>query len=394
MTLRLIDRGCVVGIGESHYGKRGSLSDIGGLRLAVNSIRAACDDAGLPVTAIDGFSSWGDDQSFPSVLAPALGVTTWNYGSTVWGGGGSGLPTAVANAVMAVDNGMCSYVVVVRSIVQGRTRLGESLLATSAAISARAPHASYSAPFGMVIPMAFYAMRARRHMAVYGTTEDDLAEVAIVQRDYASRNPLAVYRSPITAEDRHVSRAIADPLRLLDCCMESDGATALIVTTPERAADLRNPPIYVGCMSTRTAYRWGSPIWYTEDDGALASSGNAAAAQDLYALFGIGPSDLDVALFYDGATIGVLLALEDWQIVERGAAAGFVRNGETRINGSLPVNTHGGHLSECYMQGASHLVEAVRQLRGTSFNQVPNADVALYAAGMGYAPQGGILLHR
>lgn len=394
MSSALRDRACIVGIGESTYGKRGSLRDIGCQRLAVDAIRAACADAGLSPAELDGFSSFNDDENAPSMLAPALGIAQWTYGSIAWGGGGSGLPTAVTNAAMAVVSGVCTYAVVVRSIVQGQTRMGSSFVGDSAAVSARSPYGSYSVPFGLVVPPAFYAMRARRHMAIYGTTEDHLGQVAVTQRDYASRNPLAVYRDPITLQDHHRSRIIADPLRLLDCCMESDGAAAFIITTPERAASLRCTPVAISGVATRTNYRWGSPIWYTEPDEALASAGHSAAAEDLYAASGISPDEVDVALFYDGASIGVLLALEDWQFVKRGEAGPFVADGGTKLDGALPTNTHGGHLSECYLQGASHVVEAVRQLRGESRNQVAGAEVALYASGMGYAPMGGVLLRR
>jgi acetyl-CoA acetyltransferase len=187
---------------------------------------------------------------------------------------------------------------------------------------------------------------------------------------------------------------VVDPLRLLDCCMESDGATALVVTGVDRAGDLRKAPVLIGGISTLTNYRWSSPIWYTEDGTALGSSGHRAAADELYSFCEIGPEDLDVALFYDGATIGVLMAMEDWRLAERGEAAKLVTTGETRLGGRIPVNTHGGNLSETYLQGASHVVEAVRQLRGESHNQVEGARRALYASGMGYAPMGGVLLTR
>lgn len=390
MTVKL--DAAVVGIGESPYGKRGTLSHLGSQSLAVTAVRNACADAGLSVTDLDGFCSWNDDQNAPSALAPALGIPQWTYGTMVWGGGGSGLPTAVLNAAMAIATGVCRHVVVIRSIVQGHIRMGGSFVQEGAAVSARSPHGSYSMPFGLVVPPAFYAMRARRHMAVYGTTTEDLAEVAIVQRDYARNNPRAVYRTPITVEDHQTSRVVVDPLRLLDCCMESDGATAIIVSSVERAQDLRQPLVKIAGVSTLTERRWGSPISYTESDEALASAGHRSAADDLYAKTGTTPDDIDVALFYDGATIGVLLGLEDWRFAERGEAAAMVRARETRVGGRIPLNTHGGNLSEAYMQGASHLVEAVRQLRGTASNQVPDAETALYASGMGYAPMGGVLL--
>lgn len=393
MSEQLRDRACIVGIGESAYGKRGTLAGVGAQRLAVDAVRAACADAGIDVADLEGFTSFNDDANAPAFLGPALGINQWTYASMVWGGGGSGLPTATLNAVMAVVTGVCTYAVVLRSIVQGAFRMGGSFVDRSSTEGV-GPPGSYSIPFGLVVPPAFYAMRARRHMAVYGTTEDHLAAVAVAQRRYAFCNPLAVYRDEITVEDHHRSRLVVDPLRLLDCCMESDGATALVITTAERGRDLRQPPVYVSAIGTRTAYRWGTPITYAETDDMLASAGHRAAAEELYASGGAGPGDVDVALLYDGASIGVIMGLEDWMFVERGDGGRFVADGNTTVEGELPVNTHGGNLSECYMQGASHLVEGVRQLRGTSCNQVRDAEVALYASGMGYAPMGGILLRR
>lgn len=393
MSERLRDRACIVGIGETAYAKRGTFADVGQLSLAATAIRAACADAGIESQQIDGFTSFGGtaafgvDASGPPALPVELGVTSWRYATTVWGGGGSGLPTAILNAVMAVTTGVATYVAVSRSIVQGDVRFGEDRLPSM-------PINPYSEPFGYGPPMMTYAMRARRHFELYGTTIDDLATVAVTQRDYAVNNPNAVFRRPLTVAEHHNSRVVVDPFRLFDCCMESDGAAALIITTPERAKDLNAEPIFVGGVSTKGEYRWSAPDAYTEPDEYIASSGHAAAASDLWRASGVGPEDIDVAGFYDGSSISPILAVEDWGFCPRGEGGSFIRSGAMRRDGALPINTAGGNLSEAFMQGTNHLIECVRQLRGTSHNQVPGAEVALYASGQGILPAGGILIHR
>lgn len=393
-STRLRDRACIVGVGESGYAKRGSFAAVGELGLAVKAIRAACDDAGLDVADIDGFLSFHDEKAGPTELAPALGISTWCYASRPWGGGGAGLPTAVLNAAMAIDAGVAKHIVIVRTIVQDRVRMGAAMGAQAACADGVAAPESYFVPFGLTPPMAIYALRARRHMARYGTTGDQLAAVAVTQRVYASRNPLAVFRTPLTVEDHHTARLVADPLRLFDCCMESDGASAVIVSSAERSKDLRQAPIYVRAVGTATSHRWNSPITFTEPDDLLATSGHTAAAKELWDNAGIGPKEVDVAYFYDAATIAVILGLEDWGFCQRGDGGAFVADGETSASGSVPVNTHGGNLSEAYQQGLNHLIEGVRQLRGTSHNQIGGAETALFGSALGYAPGGGILIRR
>ena len=394
VTEQLRDRACIVGVGESRFGKRGSLTDVGSLRLALDAIHAAAADAGIDVGDIDGFSSFHDDGTPPSDLTMALPTKEWSYSAMTWGGGGSGLATAVLNAVMAVVTGRAHHVVVVRSIVQGRVRLGGSWVDNVDPDSLPRSF-QYTVPFGFAIAPALYAMRARRHMAEFGTTPDHFAAVAIEARRNAARNPRAIFREPLTIEQHHASRIIADPLRLFDCCMESDGAGAFIVTTADRSKDLRQPPVAIAAISTAVQPGWVTPVSYVEPDDVLASAGLRRAADELYRTAGIGPADVDVALIYDGTTAGVLLALEDWGFCKRGDGGPFVADGEISIEkGSVPVNPHGGSLAEAYLQGLNHMVEGVRQLRGTSTNQVAGAEVALYTSSVGYPPGGGVLLRR
>jgi acetyl-CoA acetyltransferase len=386
------DAACIVGIGRSAWGSRGSLAEVGLSRLALDSIHDACRDAGLDVKDVDGFTGYCDDPNLPADLAVSLGSREFRYAGLVWGGRGSGLPGAVANAYMAVATGLANYVVVLRSLIQV-ARLGQSVAAGVQPGDALPLAASYTSPFGMALPAAIYALKARRHMALYGTTIDQLAAVTINARRNAVNNPDARFRTEITVEDHHSSRLIADPLRLLDCCMESDGAATLIVTTPERAHDLRHPPVWIRAVAMTGEYKWGTASFNTVEDD-FVSTGQRRAARDLYARAGLGPDDVDVALFYDAFTPSVIMSLEDWGFCPIGEGGPFVADGHIGRNGSVPVNTHGGNLAEVYLHGITHLLEGVRQLRGTSCNQVDGARVALYGSGVGASPGGGVLLRR
>lgn len=386
------DAACIAGIGRSAYGKRGEFGDVGLPRLALDAIHAACADAGLDVRDIDGFTGYCDEVNQPSELAVSLGTRELRYTAMTWGGRGSGLPGAVASAYAAVAAGLADYVVVVRSIVQ-TTRLGQSVAAGVGPGAAIPLSASYTAPFGMALPAAIYAMKARRHMSLYGTTTEQFAEVAISARRNGARNPDARFRTEITVEDHHASRLIADPLRLYDCCMESDGAAAVIVTSPERARDLARPPVSIRAVSMTGEYKWATASFNTVDEDYV-STGHRRAARDLWSRAGLGPDDVDVALFYDAFTPSVLMSLEDWGFCEVGEGGPFAADGHIRREGKLPVNPHGGNLSEVYLQGITHLLEGVRQLRGTACNQIDGADVALYGSGVGASPGGGILLRR
>jgi acetyl-CoA acetyltransferase len=390
----LRDRSCIVGIGNTRYGKRGTLSEVGSLRLAIDAIHAAASDAGLDVAEIDGFTSFCEDASThpPHELIGALPTRNLRYSSIAWGGGGSGLPTAVTDAAMAVATGHANYVVVVRAISQGKLRMGGSWADWYPDGLPR--HVAHAIPMGFVVASAIYGLRARRHMALYGTTAQHFAAVAIHSRAMAANNPDAVFRKPITFEEHQASRIIADPLRMFDCCMESDGAAAVIITTPERALDLKQKPVFITATATTAVPRWSNPIAFTEDTDMLGTCGHSAAAAELYAKAGIAASDVDVALLYDGTTAGLLLVLEDLGFCKRGESGPMVAEGGIGLHGRIPVNTHGGNLAEAYLQGTNHLVEAVRQLRGTSHNQVKDAEVALYSSGVGYPPMGAIALHN
>jgi acetyl-CoA acetyltransferase len=393
---RLRGRAAIAGIGHTAFGKRGELAARGTFSLACEAIRRACDDAGISPSQVDGYSSYSDDAATAEALAAAFGAERLRYAGMVWGGGGAGMCGAFLNAAMAVASGQATYVAVHRAICQGEAgRFGQAM-ASARFRTAMPEQFSYSAPFGLVSAAQMFALAARRHMHRFGTTTEHFAAVAVNARAMAAHNPLARFREPLTIADHHASRLIADPLRLLDCCMESDVGAAAVVTTAERALDLARRPVYIAGAAMGAPYRWGSGMlggWNMSDDD-FASAGQRTVAEDLYANSGLGPGDVDVALIYDHFTPMVLMGLEDFRFCAKGESGPFVAEGNIGIGGRLPVNTHGGNLAEVYAHGLTHALEAVRQLRGTSASQVRDAEVALVVAGAGPAPTSAMILTR
>jgi acetyl-CoA acetyltransferase len=382
-------KACIVGVGESEYAKWGKVTDRSEFHLSCEAITGAAADAGLPVNLVDGFASFSDDANDPSLLMIALGTEQLRFSSMVWGGGGGGSCGAIAHAAAAVETGRADYVAVFRGLCQGQSfRFGQ--------FHPWSPHSSFTAPFGVFAPSQLFALIAQRHMYQYGTTEDHLAEVAITCRDNATRNPRAVMGStPLTVEGHHNSRMISDPLRLYDCCLESDGACAVIVTTRERARDLKQTPVDILAAQQGSTKGWGTGMLGGHNmPDEIYPSGNARVlAKELYATAGVTPDDIDVAQLYDAFTPTVLFALEDYGFCGVGESGAFVADGNIRWpNGNLPVNTSGGNLSEAYIHGFNLVAEGVRQMRGTSTSQVANASVGLVCAGESVTPTSAVIL--
>ena len=234
-------------------------------------------------------------------------------------------------------------------------------------------------------------------MHLYGTRREALAEVCISQRINAMKRPMSLRREPLTLDDYFDARMVSDPLCLLDYTMESDGAVAVITVSAERAKDLRQPPAYIMGSAHGGSGRWGPGIFrYCQTpDEEFASSGHRPVAERLYEMAGVGPGDVDVALLYDHFSPLVLLQLEDYGFCPIGEGGPFVEDGNIRFGtGTIPVNTHGGNLSDAYIIGMTHIVEAVEQLRGTAINQVENAEIALVTGGPASLPVSGTLLRR
>jgi acetyl-CoA acetyltransferase len=234
----------------------------------------------------------------------------------------------------------------------------------------------------------------RRHMHLYGTRREALAEIAISTRENALNQPTARMRTPLTLDEYFNARLIAEPLCLLDFCLESEGAVAVITTRLDRARDLRQKPVKVLAAAHGGRREWGRAFaWFGMPDPHFASSGHAPIAERLYRTTGLGASDIDVALLYDHFSPMVLMQLEDYGFCAKGEGGPFVESGAIRFKGgSIPVNTHGGQLSEAYIVGMTQLKEAVEQVRGTAINQVDGAEVALATGGPAHLPVSGLLV--
>jgi acetyl-CoA acetyltransferase len=258
------------------------------------------------------------------------------------------------------------------------------------------PMSDFHRPFGLISPVQFFALLLRRHMHRYGTTPRHLAEVAVQTRAHARRNPKALKREPLTIDDHQASRMIADPFRLFDCCQENDGGGVILVTSAERARDLRQKPIYIMAGAQGGDSLWGQGLTsQNQPEELYTTAGHRHLARRLYAMAGVGPKDVDVALFYDHFSGMVILQLEDYGFCAPGEGGAFVEDGGISWQGGrLPVNTHGGNLSEVYLLGITHVVEAVRQLRGEATSQVTDAEIALVTAGPSNLPSSSLLLRR
>ncbi len=396
MSLR--DQTAVVGVGATPYYKRGRSLPQTPLEMAAKAVMGAVEDAGLSVSDVDGFAlySMGFDTS---LLAQWLGVPEVRFTAMLTGGGG-GAAGSIGLAAAAVASGMAECVVSVITLQQAASRFGASYAPRgkqNAAYSAPAtPEASFVQPAGLMAPGQLFALLASRHMHEYGTTREHFAEVAISTRANAVRRETALMREPLTLEDYFAARMIAEPLCLYDFCLECDGAVAVLVTSAERAADLRQPPVLVSGTAHGGPGRWGQAItWLGMPGDYFASAGHRTLATRLYEMAGVGPDDVDVALLYDHFSPMVLMQLEDYGFCPIGEGGRFVADGNIRWKtGTIPVNTHGGNLSEAYIIGMTHIREAVEQLRGVAVNQVDNAEIALVSGGPASLPVSGTLLRR
>jgi acetyl-CoA acetyltransferase len=392
----LRNRAAIVGIGHTPWGKRGEHAEKGLVRLAIEAIVAACDDAGISPKDVDGYSSYYTAVE-PAELYVAFGASRLRYASQTWGGGGSSMAGAFNNAAMAVATGMADYVVVHKVMtMQGSARYGQAFGQIGQSSPVLEGPMAFSVPYGLQSPGQMFALAARRHMHRFGTTTEQFAEVTINARNMAANNPEARFRKPITVEDHHASRMIADPFRLFDFCMETDYGCAVVITSADRAADLKHPPAFIKSAAACAPPRYGNALmsFYNQPDDDFASSGQRTVAAELYRLAGVSPTDLDVAMIYDHFTAMVIMSLEDFGICPKGEGGAYVADGNLGLGGPLPINTHGGNLAEAYAHGMNHVNEAVRQLRGTAINQIDGARTVLVAGGAGPSPTSGMILGR
>lgn len=238
-------------------------------------------------------------------------------------------------------------------------------------------------------------MLTQRHMHKYGTKREHLAEICITQRNNALTRPKALFKTPLTIDDYFNARMISDPLCLFDYTMESDGAVAVITTSLDRARDLRHPPAVI--KGSSMGGEWDDYTllgWFQQPDHIFASSGHRASARQVYQMAGVGPEDIDVALLYDHFSPMVLMQIEDYGFCPIGEGGPFVADGGIRLSGKIPVNTHGGNLSEAYIIGMTHVVEAVEQIRGTAINQVEGCELALSTGGPAVIPMSATIFGK
>jgi acetyl-CoA acetyltransferase len=390
------EQACIAGIGETEYRKWGQIRDRSEYRLAIEAILKAVEDAGLHPHDIDGIGSFANDRNEAVLVASSLGLPRLRYAGMSWLPGGGGACAAVGDAAMAIATGAADCVVVFRSIAMGQFhRFGQAI--TGGASRPIDAELSFALPFGLLSATIGMSLLVRRHMHLYGTRERHLGQVAVTFRRHANRNPRAVMHDrPMTLEDHATSRMIAEPLRLFDCCLENDGACAVVLTSAERARDLRRPPVSILAAAQGAAPRSGLGAWASHyvSDHDYASGWSRSVAEDLFGRARLGPGDVDVAQVYDHYSGMVILQLEDFGFCERGAGGLFVESGAIEgPDGELPLNTAGGSLSEAYIHGLNHVVEGVRQLRGSSTCQVPDAQVCLVTSGSG-VPTSALLLGR
>jgi len=386
----LRDRTAIAGIGATEFSRDSGRTE---LRLACEAVTAALADAGLEPAAVDGMVTFSMDGTDEIEIARATGIGELTFFSRVPHGGGAACAT-VGQAAMAIAAGAAEVVVCYRAL-NGRSwsRFGAGVQDLPAAPTANRVHFGWYTPFGLLTPAHWVAMSARRAMHEYGWTSEDFGRVAVADRRHAATNPAAWFHGrPLTLAEHQASRLIVEPLRLLDCCQESDGAVAFVVTSAERARSLRQSPALVravaqgagGDQEVMTSY-------YREDITGLPEMG--LAARRLWAAAGVGPADVQTAVLYDHFTPFVLTQLQELGFCGRGEGADFVRDGGIEMGGRLPVNPNGGQLGEAYVHGMNGIAEAVRQVRGTAVNQVPAVENVLVTAGTG-VPTSALLLAR
>ncbi|GDY28986.1 lipid-transfer protein [Gandjariella thermophila] len=380
----------IAGIGATEFSKDSGRSE---LRLAAECVRAALADAGLTPSDVDGLVTFTMDTNTEVAVARELGIPELSFFSRIHYGGGAACAT-VQQAAMAVATGMAEVVVCYRAFNErSGQRFGRVQTAVAQQPTSSGVDNGWHYPMGLGTPAAMVAMFARRYMHTYGATSEDFGRVAVADRRHAATNPHAwFYGRPITLADHQASRWIAEPLRLLDCCQESDGGVALVVTSAERARDLPHPPALVRAAAQGSgADQFVMTSYYRDDLTGLPEMG--VVARQLWAQAGIGPDDVQVGLLYDHFTPFVLVQLEELGFCPRGEARHFLADGAIELGGRLPLNPHGGQLGEAYIHGMNGIAEAVRQVRGSAVNQVDGVEHVLVTAGTG-VPTSGLVLGR
>jgi acetyl-CoA acetyltransferase len=378
----------IVGIGATEFSKASGRSE---LQLALEACKAACADAGLEPSKVDGVVTYTMETNPENEIMRGLGISELKHFSRIHFGGGAPCGT-IELAAMAVNEGVADYVLCYRAFNErsGR-RFGSGVHDRPAGATAEEAQFAWTSPYGLLTPASWVAMFATRIMHEYGVTSEDFGAVAVADRKHAATNPAAFfYGKPITIEDHQASRWIVEPLHLLDCCQETDGGQALLVTTRERARDLAGTPAVINAAAQGMADDQQMMRSYFRES-LVGLPEMSTCAKQIWESSGLGPDDIQTAVFYDHFTPFVLPQLEEFGFCKRGEAKDFIANGAIEMGGRLPINTHGGQLGEAYLHGMNGIAEAVRQIRGTSVNQVEGAQNVLVTGGTG-VPTSALLL--
>jgi acetyl-CoA acetyltransferase len=383
----LSGKAAIAGIGATEFSKESGRSE---LRLAAEACLAAIRDAGLRPSDVDGLVTFTQDANSEIAVARELGIEGLRFFSRVEYGGGAACGT-VAHAAMAVATGQAEAVICYRAFNErSGHRFGQATSSQRGATSTGLEF-SWHLPYGFATPAAWVAMHAQRYLHAYGATSEDFGRVAVAMRRHAATNPTAwFYQRPITLEEHQASRWVVDPLHLLDCCQESDGGVAILVTSAERARDLAQPPVLIRAAAQGTGPDQMMMFsYYSGDLTTLPAMGGVG--EQLWQRSGLRPADVQTAILYDHFTPFVLIQLEELGFCGRGEAKDFIRDGGIEIDGRLPVNPHGGQLGEAYIHGMNGIAEGARQVRGTAVNQVGDVANVLVTAGTG-VPTSGLIL--
>jgi acetyl-CoA acetyltransferase len=383
-------KAAIVGIGATEFSKDSGRSE---LQLALEACVAACEDAGVDPKQVNGLSTFTMETNPESEIMRGLGIPELTHFSRIHFGGGAPCAT-VQYAAMAVASGVADYVLCYRAFNErsGR-RFGAGVQDRPAGATSEEAQFAWTSPHGILTPASWVAMFARRMMHEYGVTSEDFGRVAVADRKHAANNPAAhFYEQPITLEDHQASRWIVEPLHLLDCCQETDGGQAMLVTTTERARDLKQPAVMVEAAAQGMADdQHMMRSFFRDSIVGLPEMGTCA--RQIWETSGLSAADVKTAVLYDHFTPFVLAQLEEFGFCGPGEAKDFIADGGIEIGGRLPINTHGGQLGEAYIHGMNGIAEGVRQVRGTSVNQVDGAEHVLVTGGTG-VPTSALMLGR
>lgn len=384
MTIR--NKTAIAGIGQTEFSKDSGRST---RQMALEAILEALEDAGLKTEDIDGMVKMGaNDDVFEIDILRSLGLDNLRFFAEIPHGGGAACGT-IAAAVAAIVSGMAEVVVTFRSLNErSERRFGESSVGGGVG-----GWMQYIMPQGLVTPAQWIAMYAQRYLYEYGHTTEEFGRVSVLTRKHAATNPHAMmFERPVTLEEHQNSRWITEPLRLLDCCLDTDGACATVITSAEKAKTLRSTPAFIAAAAQGTGTRSEMMTSYQRNNIARLEEAEATG-KELYRTAELKPDDIDVAEIYDHFTPMVLMALEAYGFAKPGEAPSLFKNGALELDGKMPLNTHGGHLGEGYLHGYGHIVEGVRQIRGTAVNQARDVNTCLVTSGTG-VPTSGVILSR